>query len=182
VFLVIIALAACQRADEGVFLVAPFNPQAKLGKVEAVWRETGEERNSGGGVRLPEPEARFQYRVDVRNRLRSPIFVRLSDFAFTSEDGVDLGGDESRRECVTVPGLNEAALTGEVWVRKSLAPGVKGFRVSTFAVPLSDRGRALYREWLLQRRTRDAEEIDAEIRGYLNAPPCALAKHLLTMP
>jgi len=39
-------------------------------------------------------------------------------------------------------------------------------------VPLSERGRAFYREFLLRQRPDAAAQIDAELAAYASAPPC----------
>lgn len=167
-----IALAACARDTTTEPLVAPFNERTILGEVSAVWSNTSEERGFAGGTRLQEPEIRFQYRVDVRNRLGDKLFVRPGDFQLVDEHGLALGSDGASVECSLGSGATQAILTGDVWVRKRAVSKVRTFRIARFAVPLNERGRGLYREWLLQGRPGAAAAIDAEIARYAAAPPC----------
>jgi hypothetical protein len=176
VFLVLplaLSLAGCSRRSDEIRLTAPFNEETEVGEVTAVWRASGEERTFAGGARLKEPQVELRYRVDVRNRLEDPLFVRLGSFELLDEDGLALGDDRKSVECASRPGLNAATLSGSVWVAKRDAQRIRAFRVRHFAVPLSERGRALYREYLLERRPGEEAKIDAELNGYAAAPPCS---------
>lgn len=162
----------CSRDGDSVRVVAPFNAESKIGEVTAVWQNTGEERAFADGTRLPEPQVRFQYRAEVHNRLHDKVFVRLTNFQLTDAQGLALATSPATVACALAGDATVAALAGELWVPNNRVDVVRGFGVSPFAVPLSERGRALYREWLLQGRTDKAAAVDAEIAGYAAAPAC----------
>ena len=164
-------LASCSH-DDTIKLAAPFNENTIVGEVSAVWSNTAAERGFAGGDRLKEPEVRFRYRLDVRSKLGDKLFVRLGGFELVGENGLPLGSDQTNVECIVGSGATPAILQGDVWIPKRVAGSVKAFRVSHLAIPLSDRGRALYREWLLQGRPGAAAEIDAEIARHAAAPAC----------
>ena len=164
-------LASCSH-DDTIKLAAPFNENTIVGEVSAVWNNTAEERGFAGGDRLKEPEVRFRYRLDVRNKLGDKLFVRLGGFELVGENALPLGSDQASVQCVLGTGATPAILEGDAWIPKRIAGSVKAFQVSHLAVPLSDRGRALYREWLLQGRPGAAAEVDAEIGRYAAAPAC----------
>lgn len=169
---VALALVACSSDGDAVKLVAPFNERTVLGEVTAVWKSTGEERGFAAGARLKEPQARLRYRADVRNRLGDKLFIRLGTFQLVDDAGLEIGSDSASVECTLATGASQAVLAGDVWVPKQAVGKVRGFHLEHFAVPLNDRGRALYREWLLQGRPADTAAIDAEIARYAAAPPC----------
>jgi hypothetical protein len=172
VAVLLLPLVGCARHSEGVPLTAPFNDETEIGAVTAVWQSSGEGRAFAAGVRLKEPEVRFQYRVDVKNRMEHPMFVRLGGFQLLSSDGLALGADEARVACtVGSPGV-QGVLSGSVWIAKHATDRIGGFTIRHFAVPLNERGRALYREFLLTTRPAEARAIDAEIAAYAAAPGC----------
>jgi hypothetical protein len=138
-----------------------------------VWRNTGEERTFALASRLDETEVRFQYRVDVHNRLDAKLYLQLGKLELLDDDRLSLGSAADEVKCTLGPGKTEALLQGSVWVTKRSAAKVTGFRVYHFGVPLSDRGRAMYREWLLQGRPEEGAAIDAELARYASAPPCS---------
>lgn len=166
-------LLACSGDPNRVVLTAPFDAYAKLAEITGVWTNTGEERAFAEATRLKESEVRFQYRLNARNRMQDRLYVRLGGVQLVGGDGFPLGQDTAGIECTLDAGTTEGVLTGSVWLPKSKAKKVRGFRVSHFAVPLNERGRALYREWLLKHRPDQRAAIDAEITAYAAAPPCA---------
>jgi hypothetical protein len=168
----LLVLAGCWGDSSGVYVTAPFNEKTELAEVSAVWKNTGEERVFAEASRLDEAQVRFQYRVDVENRLDDKLYLDLGKLELLDEEGLSLGGDTTEVKCVLGAGRSEAVLQGNVWVDKRLAKTVEGFRVDRFGVPLSDRGRAMYREWLLQGRPGEAAKIDAELAVYAGAPAC----------
>jgi hypothetical protein len=172
VVLVLASLLGCWRDSGGVALSAPFNDDTEIGRVTAVWENTGEERAFADATRLNEPEVRFQYRVDVKSDMDGAMFVRLGSFQLLSKDGLALGRDDSKVECVVGARGAPGALSGSVWVGKGSADRVASFQIGHFAVPLNDRGRALYRESQLVTRPGEAQAIDAEIAGYAGAKGC----------
>lgn len=164
--------AACNRDEGKVILKPPFDAKAKIGEVTATWQATGEERAFADGRKLAAPQVRMQYQVNVRNRLADKMFVRLSELRLTSKDGVELGKDTARVDCVLRVGDSPGVLRGEVWIAQDAAKDVSGFTLTHFAVPLSELGQGHYREWMLQGRKGDAASVDAELGGYAAAPAC----------
>jgi len=168
----LILLAGCWRDSNRVYVTAPFNQETELADLSATWQNTGEERSFAGSSRLDEAEVRFQYKVDVRNRLEHKLYLELGKFELLDDDRLALASADEAVKCVLGGGNTEAVLEGSLWVPKRSAKKVTGFRLERFGVPLSDRGRAMYREWLLQSRPEEAAAIDAELAGYAAAPPC----------
>jgi hypothetical protein len=172
IVLLLVSLPGCSRDSGGVLLTAPFNDATEIGRVTAVWENTGEERAFADATRLKEPEVRFQYRVDVKNDMDHPMFVRLGGFELLSKEGLQVGRDGAGVECIVATQGAQGVLSGSVWIAKHSADRVGGFQIGHFAVPLNDRGRALYREFLLSTRPQDAQAIDAEIAAYAGAKSC----------
>jgi len=160
------------RRDEGAVLLAPPYADDKIGDVSAVWSDTGEERAFAEGRRLDGPEVRFRYRVDVRNRLEEKVFLRLEEFNLIAADGVAIAKDPARVECALNAGRTTGVLSGEIWVPKRRVQEVRSFRIGHLSVPLGDRARAAYREWLLKGRPGATTEVDAEIGRYAAVPAC----------
>ena len=175
VVLPLVTFVGCSRDSGGIQLAAPFNDATEIGRVTAVWENTGEERAFADAARLKEPEVRFQYRVDVKNDMDHPMFVRLGGFQLLSKDGLEVGRDNSNVECIVATQGAQGALSGSVWIAKHSADRVGSFQIGHFAVPLNDRGRALYREFLLSTRPNEAQAIDAEIAAYAAAKGCGEA-------
>jgi hypothetical protein len=165
-------LAACSHGDEGVELTAPFNAETEVADVTAIWTNTGQERTPPAENALKAPEVRFRYRVDVRNRLKGRLFVHLANFRLMDGRGEEISRDTQSAECTVGPGTTEGVLDGALWVPKAAFGEAKEFRVDHFSVPLSVRGRALYRQYLLERRPGETAAIDAELARYAAAPPC----------
>jgi len=170
--LAIVVIAGCSRNPDDVPLTAPFNDDTELGELTAVWKATGEERSFAHAARLAEPEIEIQYRVDARNDMKEPVFVRLADFQLLSRDGLALVTEQRKVECALAPGRVQGVMAGSVWVTKRAAGDADRFAVHRFAVPLSERGRALYREWLIERRPGEEKAIDAELQAYALAAAC----------
>lgn len=168
----LLLVAGCWRDSNGVYVTAPFNEKTKLAEVSAVWRNTGETRAFAEATRLDEEEVRFQYRVDVENRLEDKLYLRVGKLELLDENGLSLGDATEEVKCVLGAGESQALLKGSVWVPKRSAAMVESFGIDEFGVPLSDRGRAMYREWLLQGRPGEGEAIDAELAAYAAAPGC----------
>jgi hypothetical protein len=142
-------------------LIAAFSTDSRVGRLTATWSSTAA---AGSGERAQGP---VDYRVDVLNQLAEPLFVRLRDFRLLNGGAVlARGADEVA--CLAPPGQTAGVLRGTV-----LAAGAPdGFEVERFAVPLSERGRSFYREFLLRQRPGDAAAIDAEIAAFAAAPRC----------
>lgn len=156
--------AGCHRSEPGLFVTAPFNDETKIAKVEAHWQ--------AAGAASPEGET-LHYEVRVANKLADRLFVRLGTFALTDARGTVLasGGDE--RSCVVPASADVVVLTGDIALSPGAAARVADFRVSRFGVPLSERGRAIYREFLLQSEKYTEPQVDAEIATYMRAAPCS---------
>lgn len=172
--LTVLLLAGCSRDTHTIDVAAPYGDGKVLAEIHATWSPSSETRAFAGAARLKETESRFQYRVNVRNRQGKKLLIRLSDFALTDKAGLEIGRDEKRAECVIGADGADALLSGEVWVPQRLAKAVHGFGIGRYAVPLEDKERTLYRDWLLKGRPDAAAEIDAEIARSAAAPPCAL--------
>jgi hypothetical protein len=163
-------VAGCWRDSTRLYVTAPFNEETELAEIRAVWRNTGEERNFNESSRLD--EVRFQYKVDVHSRLEHRIYLQLGGFELLDDDRLSLGRSDESVKCVLGPGDTEAVLEGSVWVPKRSVKRVASFRLDRFGVPLSNPGRAMYREWLLQNRPGEDAAIDSEMARYAAAPAC----------
>lgn len=172
IVLVLVAIlgAGCQSEDSERHLVAPFESQTKVAELNAVWTRTGETRPAEGDPAAS--ELRLRYRLMGRNLLQEGLYVRLSEFQFIDERGRTVAKDAASAECVLRGRSSAQLMEGSVWLPSTGADKVTSFRVESFAVPLSDRGRALYREWRLQREPLNAARIDAEIARYASVPEC----------
>jgi hypothetical protein len=170
--LLAVVFASCSRDGNRVILTPPFNDRTAIGEATARWENAGEERFFAGDRKLDEPQVRLRYRVDATNRLEDKLFVRLGDFRLVGKAGGEIARDGTRVECILGNGQTRGVLSGDVWVTAHAAGDIHGFGITHFAVPLSNRGRALYREWVLQGRKMDAAAVDAEIAAYAVAPDC----------
>ena len=164
--------AGCTRDGEPHALTAPFDRARIVGRTAATWRVTEDERAFAGATRLDEPEVRVSYRIDAESDLQDKVYLKLEAFTLVDTDGLALGADETLAECTLAPGTTEAVLSGDVWMPREAAGRIADYRVAQHAVPLSERGQALYREWQLQGRPGAAAEIDAEVARYAAADPC----------
>jgi len=156
-----LALAACARSEQTVDLIAAFSNDSRLGTIAAHWEGTGAER---GGRRA------LRYRLDVDNKLAEGLFVRLSGFRLTGVD--ELAPDGIAVACIAPPGRTADVLAGLLWLDEQQWGDIDGFEVERFALPLSERGRAFYREFKLRQLPGQAAAIDAEIAAAAAAPPC----------
>jgi hypothetical protein len=162
--LALLPLAACARSSGTAELKAAFSDDTVVGALEASWQKDGEAREGNG------PAHRLAFRVDATNRLSAPVYLRLREFRLLGPWGkVGAGG---AIDCALAPGTTVGVMRGTVWLPAAQAGSVRGFEVDRFVLPLSERGRAFYREFLLRQRPGDAAEIDAEIGRYAAAPPC----------
>jgi hypothetical protein len=163
----LLAGAGCTRSHGTVELMAPFSDDTVVGALTATWRDAGEWRLAGG----PDtPERKVLFRVDAVNRLSDRLYVRLRDFRLLARgEAIDTAASA---ECTLAAGATDGVLAGALWVPASLAQRIGGFQIDRFAVPLSERGRAFYREFLLLQRPGAAAAIDTELAAYASAPPC----------
>lgn len=148
---------SCRRGEERVFVTAPFNDATRLGRVEAQWAPTA------GGL---------HFEVRVENRLADRLFVRLGDFTLLDRELQPLVRSTETGACVLAPKSTGLVLRGDIVLARAEVARVSSFDVTRFGVPLSERGRGIYREFVLQQRVRTPAEVDEEIAGYVAAPPC----------
>jgi hypothetical protein len=169
--LLVLLCAGCTRSGGTVELLAPFSDDSVVGQLTASWHETGNVRAESAS----EPGAReVAFRVDALNRLSDPLYLRLRDFRLTAGDGTS-ARSAATIECALAPGSTPAVLSGTLWMPSTERATIRGFRLDHFALPLSERGRAFYREFLLQ-QGREAAAIDAELAVSTAAPVCHSAQ------
>jgi hypothetical protein len=173
VALIAAAVPGCSRSGHTASLAAPYDDDESLGEITAVWDNTGEERGFDGGARLKQPEVRFRYRLDARNRSGDKLFLRLADMQLVDRGGLTLGKHVVQIECTLNAGDTDGVLSGDVWVPKSAVDDIDGFRVTRLAIPLGAHSLQRYRDWLLQGRPNDAAQVDAEVAKHAGAPACA---------
>lgn len=169
--LLLLAGSGCARSAATVELIAAFSDDTVVGELSATWGDTGEERAGAGPNSL---ERKLIFRVDAVNRLSDPLYLRLRDFRLISREGAL--GAPAAIGCTLAPGATPGVLAGAIWVPARDAQGIRGFEVGRFAVPLSQRGRAFYREFLLRQRPEAAAAIDGELAAYVAAAPCRTAE------
>ena len=150
-------LASCRRREEGVFITAPFNDETRIAKVEAQWEP------SATGLR---------FEVRVENRLADNLFVRVKDFALLGSGGQSLASGATEKACVLPAHATRTVLSGDLDLGGKPVASIAAFEIDRFGVPLSERGRNIYREFLLQQQVRSAADIDAELAAYASAPLC----------
>lgn len=153
----------CHRAEQGVFINAPFNEETRIATVEAQWQPTAA---AGEGETL-------HFEVRVSNKLADRLFVRLGNFTLTDAGGAVLAHVADERSCVLPASGAAIVLSGEVAVPRGAAARVAEFAVDRFGVPLSPRGRSIYREFLLQEERASEAQIDADMAAYMQSPPCS---------
>ncbi|MGH7789565.1 MAG: hypothetical protein ACRERC_22025 [Candidatus Binatia bacterium] len=158
-----LALAACARSERTVDLIAAFSNDSRLGTVTAHWEGTGA---AHGGRRA------LRYRLDLDNQLAEGLFVRLGGFRLTGVD--ELAPDGASVACIAPPGRTADVLAGLLWLDGEQWDDIDSFEVERFALPLSDRGRAFYREFKLRQLPGQEAAIDAEIAAAAAAPPCGV--------
>ena len=146
--------------------MAPFSDDTVVGELTATWSDSGEERPRAGTT---DRERKVTFRVDAVNYLSDGLALRLRDFRLLA--GGAAIDTAAVADCTLAPGATPRVLAGSVWVAASQARAIGGFQVERLAVPLSERGRAFYREFLLLQRP-DAAAIDAELAAYAAEPPC----------
>jgi hypothetical protein len=169
--LVLLTCAACSRSGGTLELLAPFSDDTVVGQVTASWRATGQARADAGGA----AEREVAFRIDAVNRLSDRLYVRLRGFRLIAGDGT-ASSSALIAECTLAPGTTPAVLRGTLWMPAAEVSALRGFQLDHFALPLSERGRAFYREFLLQQRPDRAAAIDAELTAYAAAPACRTAQ------
>lgn len=153
---VALLLIACRRSEPGIPLIAAFSAESRVGRLIATWSPHGPDR--------------ARYHVDVVNQLADPLYVRLAHVRLLRA-GSTVGRALDTVACVIPAGATARPLAGIATLQGGEADG---FEIERFALPLSERGRGFYREYLLQRRPGQEASIDAEIAAYAQAPPCPM--------
>lgn len=157
--------AGCHRPEHGVFITAPFNDETKIAKVEARWQPAE-------GAPASESEM-LHFEVRVTNTLADRLFVRLGKFTLTDATGAVLASVAEERGCIVPASAEAVVLSGEVALPRGAAARVADFNVNRFGAPLSERGRSIYREFLLQSEKYSEAQVDAEIAAYMQSEPCS---------
>ena len=163
----LLAAAGCARSHGTVELMAPFSDDTVVGELTATWSDTGEWRLPAAA---DNPQRKVRFRVDAVNHLSAGLYLRLRDFRLLARGEVI--DTAATVECTLAPGTTAGVISGALWVPASLAQRIGGFQIDRFAVPLSERGRAFYREFLLLQRPGAGLAIDTELAAYAAAPPC----------
>ena len=170
--LVLLAAAGCKRSSGSIDLMPPFSDDTVVGQLTATWVDTGRERTSDTqGSR----QHQVSVRIDARNRLSDPLYIRLRNLRLIATGG-PVAAPEATAACTLAPGITTGVVKGRVWLPASEADSVRSFEIDHVAVPLSERGRAFYREFLLRQRPNDAAAIDAELAAFAAAPACVTAE------
>jgi hypothetical protein len=146
-------------------LLAAFSDDTVVGDLSATWTD------APAADRSAQPDRPVHVRVQASNRLGDRLYVELREFRLVTADGnaVALGS----AACTLAPEASGVMLERDVWIPGSASNSIRGFRVDPLAVPLSARGRAFYREFLLAQRPGTADEIDSLLAGYTASAPCA---------
>jgi hypothetical protein len=159
--------AGCARSSGSVELMAAFSDDTVVGQLTARWDAPSARRDATPAGR----DCTLALHVDALNRLSDPLYVRLRDVRLIGPGGA-YAVAPAAVECALAPGPTRGVLAGSVALPCTDATGVRAFRVDALAVPLSQRGRSFYREFLLGQRPSEAAAIDTEIAALAAAPPC----------
>jgi len=166
--LLLLVGVSCSRSSGSIELMPPFSDDTVVGELTASWADNGRQRvaDTAGSI-----QHQVGVRVDARNHLSDPLYIRLQHLRLVGPAG-PVEAPEATIACTLAPGLTAGVLEGRVWLPASEAGSVRRFEVDHIAVPLSERGRAFYREFLLRQRPGDAAAIDVELAAFAAAPPC----------
>lgn len=165
--LILLAVSAgCTRSQQTIDLKAAFSDDTIVGRLEATWSAAQGERTEGHVA-----QRAVTVRVDAVNLLADRLYLRLGGLRLIGpHDATAL--DELHRECAIPAHATSTVLQATAWLPAADASAIRGIAVAQLAVPLSERGRAFYREFLLRQRGGPAAAIDAELDRYAAAPPC----------
>jgi hypothetical protein len=148
-------------------LLAAFSDDTVVGELNATWTDAPPPNGSTHTGR------RVHVRVQASNHLADRLYVELREFRLLTADGnAAVVGNAA---CALAPQASDVVLEGDVSLPGGASNSVRGFRVDPLAVPLSDRGVAFYREFLLAQRPGAAADIDRVLAAYAAAPPCRAA-------
>lgn len=164
--LVLLALSAgCTRSEQTIDLKAAFSDDTIVGHLAATWH-TAEER-TGENV----AERAVTVRVDAVNLLADRLYLRLGGLRLIGPNR-PIALDQTHSECAVPANGTSTVLQATAWVPAADASAIRGIEVEQLTVPLSERGRAFYREFLLRKRGGPVTTIEAELDSYAAAPPC----------
>lgn len=163
--ILLVLSAGCTRSEQTIDLKAAFSDDTVVGHLEATWSAAPERASENGAQRA------VTLRIDAVNLLADRLYLRLGGLRLIGPHG-PIGLDESHSDCAVPANGTSAVLQATAWVPAAEASGIRGITVEQLAVPLSERGRAFYREFLLRKRGGPVAPIDAELDTYAAAPPC----------
>jgi hypothetical protein len=150
-------VAGCSRSEQTIELKAAFSDDTVVGRLGASWRPAAEPRA-------------LDVRIEAVNELADRLYVRIQNVRLIGPDG-PIAIPDADSQC-TLPAKGKHALI-ETRARIPVdAASIRDIQVDQLAVPLSERGRAFYREFLLRKRGGPVREIDAELDAFAAAPPC----------
>lgn len=157
--------AACHgSAPSGtIALGAPFSERSDEGWLAPRWTLLPPGENGAQVV---------EFSFTAQNRLRDPLYLRLSDPRLLDGNGKILAGNDARLECRLHPGDNGQFFTTRAPLRGVGPSADSSVRVDALAIPLAEPGRAMYREWAWLRRPNEIDAIDAELRAWDALPFC----------
>ena len=164
--LMLLTCTACSRSNRPIELKPAFSDDTIVGELRPSWSVTSDERGTGNSL-----ERRVAVRFDAVNRLSDPLYVRLTKVRLVGPKG-PIRLDDASVACALAPGETHGLLQSSVWMPAADVDSLRALQIDQFTVPLSERGRAFYREFLLLQRPSDAVAIDAEIATYAAAPAC----------
>jgi hypothetical protein len=168
----VLLCAGCTRSQGTIELLAPFSDDTVVGQITASWHAVGDAR---GGEAAGADVREVAFHIDATNRLSEPLYLRLRDFRLVAGDGT-AAASSATAGCALPPGTTPGVLSGTLSMPAAQASSIRGFRLDHFALPLSERGRAFYREFLLEQRPDQAAAIDTELAVYVSAPACRAAE------
>ena len=161
----LVLAAGCARSEQTIDLKAAFSDETIVGHLRVAWR-AGQERSGADGA-----QRAVTVRIDAANLLGDRLYLRLSGPRLIGPQA-PIGLAPTPDACTLAAHGASTVLQATAWVPAADAPSIRGVAVERLAVPLSERGRAFYREFLLRQRGGPAATIDAELDAYAGAPPC----------
>jgi len=154
----------CHRGSQALFVTAPFNDETRIAKVTAQWQIAPATPGDGETVHVE---------VRVENQLADRLYVKLEGLELVDARGAAVVSSDAARACVLGGQETANVLSLDLRLARGSGERVSGFGVERFGAPLSERGRGIYREFLIQTEGRTPEEADAELNRYSAAGPCS---------
>jgi hypothetical protein len=164
--LALLALSAgCARSEQTIDLKAAFSDDTIVGHLRATW-SAAQERTPGGGA-----QRAVTVRIAAVNLLADRLYLRVRGLRLIGpNEPIGLGPPPTA--CTLPAHGTSTVLQTTASVPAAAAAAIRGVDVEPLAIPLSERGRAFYREFLLRKRGGPVTAIDAELDAYAAAPPC----------